>query len=156
MSNIEINIIKKIQSISDSNNIFTYISELFNLKLFSVIIILLFIFKKIKLYHIFILFIGQIVIITIKNIIKRERPFIISNQVTLRDPYNFDRFSFPSGHTVNAFLLIYILKKHSNIDITIIPYLVGLSRIYLGVHYPTDILGGFLLSKIIIKLFLKD
>jgi undecaprenyl-diphosphatase len=156
MSNSEINIIKNIQLISDNNKIFTYISELFNLKLFSIIILLLFLFKKIKLYHIIILFIGQIVIITIKDIIKRERPYVVSNEVILRDPYYFDRYSFPSGHTVNAFLLTYILKKYSNIDLTIIPYLVGFSRVYLGVHYPTDIIGGFLLSKIIIKLFLKD
>jgi membrane-associated phospholipid phosphatase len=70
--------------------------------------------------------------------------------------HSFDEYSFPSGHAFTAFLLTYILKKYSNIDISIIPYLVGFSRVYLGVHYPTDIIGGFLLSKIIIKLFLKD
>jgi len=156
MSNIEIDIIKNLQLIPDSNNIMIHISELINFKLIGIIILLLFLFKKIKLYHIIILFIGQIVLITIKNIIKRERPFVVSNDVILRDPYYFDRYSFPSGHTVNAFLLTYILKKYSNIDLSIIPYLVGFSRIYLGVHYPTDIIGGFLLSKIIIKLFLKD
>ena len=76
--------------------------------------------------------------------------------VKLLDTNSFDEYSFPSGHAFSAFLLTYILKKYSNVDISIIPYLVGFSRVYLGVHYPTDVIGGFLLSKIIIKLFLTD
>ena len=68
----------------------------------------------------------------------------------------FDQYSFPSGHTLNAFLLSYILKKNNIIDLNIIPYCVGLSRIFLGVHYPTDVIGGFLLSKIIIMFLLKS
>lgn len=156
MSNIEIDIIKNLQLIPDSNNIMIHISELINFKLIGIIILLLFLFRKIKLYHIFIIFIGHVVLITLKHIIKRNRPFVASNEVKLLDTNYFDEYSFPSGHAFTAFLLTYILKKYANVDISIIPYLVGFSRVYLGVHYPTDVIGGFLLSKIIIKLFLTD
>lgn len=66
-------------------------------------------------------------------------------------------FSFPSGHSMVSLtfygLLIYLIiksnMKYKKLYITvlliIIP-LIGISRIYLGVHYPTDVLGGFLIS----------
>ena len=91
-------------------------------------------------------------VLSLKFLIRRRRPEGEWGQIyRATDPH-----SFPSGHAFSAFLLTYILKKYSNVDISIIPYLVGFSRVYLGVHYPTDIIGGFLLSKIIIKLFLTD
>ena len=85
MSNIEIDIIKNLQLIPDSNNIMIHISELINFKLIGIIILLLFLFKKIKLYHIFIIFIGHVALITLKHIIKRNRPFVASNEVKLLD-----------------------------------------------------------------------
>jgi undecaprenyl-diphosphatase len=64
---------------------------------------------------------------------------------------NYDPYSFPSGHTFNSFLLYVILKKNLNINLSFLPFLVGLSRIYLGVHYPSDVLGGIILAKIILN-----
>ncbi|GAA0840997.1 phospholipid phosphatase [Paenibacillus glucanolyticus] len=68
-------------------------------------------------------------------------------------------YSFPSGHSMGAFsfysVLAYLLWRHIDsrtgrgvlIAFAIIMILsIGLSRIYLGVHYPSDILGGYLAS----------
>jgi undecaprenyl-diphosphatase len=61
-----------------------------------------------------------------------------------------DRFSFPSGHTCGAFLLATIVASHYP-TLALPMYLwasgVGLSRVVLGVHFPTDILAGALLGS---------
>ena len=62
------------------------------------------------------------------------------------------KFSFPSNHATNAAAMVsaigYFYRKwlYSLIPIA---FVVGFSRIYVGVHYPTDVLGGFVLGTII-------
>ena len=55
-------------------------------------------------------------------------------------------YSFPSGHTTLAFAIAFIayriLPKRYSIPAILIAALMGFSRIYMGVHYPTDILGS--------------
>jgi undecaprenyl-diphosphatase len=152
---IEIEFIKNLQKLPGENkkavnNIMAWISAPFHFKLYIFIIGLLYWFGKITKSQIFILCSSQFVIFTIKYLVRRKRPFQSSSEVELLEPMNFDPFSFPSGHTLNAFLLSYILRKNININFGVLPYLVGLSRVYLGVHYPSDIIGGFLLTKIIL------
>lgn len=68
-------------------------------------------------------------------------------------------YSFPSGHAMNAFsfysILAFLLWRHvpprpGRIAVIIFSSLmifaIGISRVYLGVHYPSDIIGGFLAS----------
>ena len=66
-------------------------------------------------------------------------------------------YSFPSGHSMSAMigygLLVLEVQKSSlkykkviEIFLMMMIFLIGLSRIYLGVHYFSDVIGGFLLS----------
>lgn len=62
-------------------------------------------------------------------------------------------FSFPSGHALMAFcfcaaLAIAARRKAAWVAAALVALGVGLSRIYLGVHYPSDILGGYLAGLI--------
>ena len=72
-------------------------------------------------------------------------------------------YSFPSGHAMGSLmfygLLIYFLwqskfsktlKVIGTIILTLLIFLIGISRIYLGVYYPSDIFGGFLASSFLL------
>lgn len=88
----------------------------------------------------------------LKYIIARPRP-------DLEHLVHVSYYSFPSGHAMNstaffgflAYLLHRRLKKAGRpttgrlwITAAVLVFLIGISRIYLGVHYPIDVLGGFL------------
>ncbi|MBR1936215.1 MAG: phosphatase PAP2 family protein [Bacilli bacterium] len=92
----------------------------------------------------------------IKRLIRRPRP----NHIRL---IKEGGFSYPSGHAMISialygFLIYLVMKKIKNkyLKISLITLLifiillVGISRVYLGVHYPTDIISGYLLSISII------
>ncbi len=60
-------------------------------------------------------------------------------------------YSFPSGHTGNAFavamaLTLMMKKKSVAIPAFILAFLIGISRLYLCVHYPTDVLAGIVVG----------
>ncbi len=81
----------------------------------------------------------------LKKLIMRPRPFldVPSLVPAIKPPKSF---SFPSGHTTLAFSVAFIisriLPKRYSIPAFLIAALVAFSRLYLGVHYPSDILGG--------------
>lgn len=80
----------------------------------------------------------------IKQSVKRDRPCEILPGVHGRVVPS-DQFSFPSGHTAAAFVIATLL---GHLYPALLPLAcgwaiaVGFSRIYLGVHYPTDVLAG--------------
>ena len=80
----------------------------------------------------------------LKPIVARPRPFTFRPELTLLVKAPTD-FSFPSGHTAASFAAASALlfSKHKSwIPAMVLAVLISLSRLYLYVHYPTDVLGG--------------
>lgn len=82
----------------------------------------------------------------LKNLVARPRPYTQIPELILLGHME-KSFSFPSGHTANSFAvaLIYyrMLPKKWGVPAVVLAALIGLSRLYIGVHYPSDVLGGF-------------
>ena len=80
--------------------------------------------------------------LALKPLIGRVRPFAVNPTVSLLIPPPVDA-SFPSGHTICCFeaaTVLMIKNKWAGIPATIIAFLVAYSRLYLYVHYPTDVI----------------
>lgn len=97
----------------------------------------------------------------LKWIIRRPRPERL--QLVLEKGY-----SFPSGHSMVAFgfygFLIYLIYKNFEnkkirypliVALSLLILFIGISRIYLGVHYVTDVIGGFIFAFLYLVVFVK-
>jgi membrane-associated phospholipid phosphatase len=149
---------------------FTFLGSITWITCLTIAIMVLLLVRKHKLLALFILISnagGALFNYVLKSIFKRARP-------TIQPLIEEKGFSFPSGHSMCSFIiygsiafLIYRLSKSllgktmgTIVSISII-FAVGTSRIYLGVHYPSDVVGGFtaggvwLIVMIIFYYFLK-
>ena len=92
-------------------------------------------------------------LVILKPLIGRERPCWIDPSVRLLIPVPQD-FSFPSGHTSSSFaaaVTILLNRKKGKVPVLglaalVLAVLIGFSRMYLYVHFPTDVLAGALLG----------
>ncbi len=81
-----------------------------------------------------------------KRLFMRTRPFLALEQIVLLVPLETSA-SFPSGHSASSFACAYILCRQfgrKGAWAYLPAGLIALSRIYVGAHYPTDVLGGAL------------
>lgn len=84
----------------------------------------------------------------IKNMVQRPRPCQIDTAVRLLIPMPGE-YSFPSGHTLHGFTaatIIFLHNKKAGIAALLLAAVIAFSRMYLFVHFPTDILGGIILG----------
>lgn len=119
---------------------------------FAIILTIIFLFKKYKrdaFIFTFILLFGLGLNFSLKYFFQRPRPNLFP--LVLETSY-----SFPSGHAMNSFIFytclsFFIFRKMQSRKIkialigisTLLIILIGISRIYLGVHYPSDVLAGY-------------
>ena len=98
----------------------------------------------------------------LKEIIQRPRPPIELRMV------QESSYSFPSGHAMASLafygLIIYYLSRYikndkirifSSVGISVLIFLIGISRVYLGVHFASDILAGFLISIVYLIIYIN-
>lgn len=127
--------------------------------------------RKIGLGMGFALLMGLVVCnITLKPLVGRIRPYDLQEQLGVTIPLLTDRmhdYSFPSGHTIASFEASVVLLKNNKwmgIPAVILAFLIAFSRLYLYVHYPTDVifsvfagilfafLGDALANKVVTRL----
>ena len=90
--------------------------------------------------------------ITLKDLVARPRPFVVNDLIHPLVGGVNKYTSFPSGHTSGSFSAMFALyrwvPKKIGIPALILAGLVAISRLYVGVHYPTDVLGGLVVGFI--------
>lgn len=90
----------------------------------------------------------------IKHIVRRARPcsYKESMHLLIDKPLSY---SFPSGHTLSSFAVAEVLSAYFEqfrIIFLAIAFLIALSRIYLYVHYPTDVIAGIIIGIVCSKI----
>lgn len=99
----------------------------------------------------------------LKNIVQRLRPCRLDDIKVLINQFGQKcggKYGFVSSHAANSIALVIfslgtLINKKWFYLFWLMPILVGYSRIYLGVHYPGDILGGFIIGSFWSLFFLK-
>ncbi|KOF57986.1 MULTISPECIES: phosphatase PAP2 family protein [Clostridium] len=90
----------------------------------------------------------------IKHIVRRARPYNKQTSIKLliAKPISY---SFPSGHTLSSFAVAEVLSMYFvkyKLIFMAIACLIALSRVYLFVHYPTDVIAGIILGVLFSKI----
>lgn len=131
---------------------FTFIGSIKVIAFFFVLSLILMVWNKKKWEAAFLLFAlsGSVTFnIILKLIFHRERP-------TIHPLIKETGYSFPSGHSMQSFvfysiigyfLFLFFKKKAAKVVSVVLPigliFMIGMSRIYLGVHYPSDVIASF-------------
>jgi len=143
------------------DNYFLFITRLMDYK--QAILLLIFIYLLINKKEIFEISIFNVGINSIiKNLIKRKRPDVL--KLIIQGGY-----SYPSGHSsltcvIFGYLIVYVLLNVKNkfiktsliILLILLSISICISRIYVGVHYFSDVIGGILLGINILYLYIGD
>jgi undecaprenyl-diphosphatase len=92
----------------------------------------------------------------LKYAVQRDRPptIVLEPEPLMEVPTTS---SFPSGHTSTSFACAYVISRLAprlTVYVYALAALIGFSRIYVGVHYPLDVLAGAVLGVVVAKALL--
>lgn len=155
ITKIDISILNLIQNLKSPlmDKIMTTITAFGNMGIFWILLIIIFLttkeYKKMAKYMIICLLVNIIIVnLIIKPAVGRQRPFEIVEGIKLlvlkpQDP------SFPSGHSAISFcmlttILFFSKSKTINIMVSLLAILIAFSRLYLYVHFPSDVFCGII------------
>lgn len=155
ITKIDISILNLIQNLKSPlmDKIMTTITAFGNMGIFWILLIIIFLttkeYKKLAKYMIICLLVNIIIVnLIIKPAVGRQRPFEIVEGIKLlvlkpQDP------SFPSGHSAISFcmlttILFFSKSKTINIMASLLAILIAFSRLYLYVHFPSDVFCGII------------
>lgn len=166
----EVSIIIFLQSLSSVflDMFFKATAYFFDYPLVIVLGLLFLIFRKYAHFFLFIIVevVGCITQIILKAIINRPRPYVSHNEI--RNILEAGNSSFPSGHSITcmcAVIVLWYIVKKSNIQqkyktlsyvgLVLACVLCMVNRMYLGQHYITDVLAGFIIAFFISFISIK-
>lgn len=93
--------------------------------------------------------VANVVQVALKRGVRRQRPCVFQRHPSFPRVQPPDRFSFPSGHTLNAFAVTLVLAlewPHLALPLLAVAAAIGASRVVLGMHYTSDVLAGALIG----------
>jgi undecaprenyl-diphosphatase len=137
----------------------TYLGSHFAVVLFIILSWVLTKKRRVLGYLLFLYAIQSSVVYGLKFLVKRERPLFFLEMASKlsKGPGEILDPSFPSAHAAYSFMMATLLANRFpqyRVVFFIVAGFVGWSRIYLGLHYPTDVIAGALIGYGIARVFL--
>ena len=150
LSTLNYQILQSLNSYPALDPLMMFLSSIGNYVLWIAIFVALYLWKgkKVAVSYAFIIFVATILVLALKSFFEVPRPEDVRFVIEVHG------YSMPSGHTVRSFVSAMFLhplvnNNKSRLLIWILAVLISLSRIFVGVHYPADVLVGALIGCII-------